>query len=228
MVIAPRFSEQEYPGHDGYNLGNMVNAKTGKTNPRDEWAFTVINDVFAYMQQQGITTQKQYYLFGNSAGCQFAHRMLTFAPVTSIKAAICAAAGWWTMADVEIPWPYGLEGSPVAVSQRQLADYFALPVLITVGRNDNDPYHPLLRRSYAAMAQGDSRLERARTYFLTAGQKAKRYKVPFNWTLTTVAGIGHNGGKMSAYGAEQVAWFEQHGTFKTGVQPMPVPFPDKP
>jgi poly(3-hydroxybutyrate) depolymerase len=215
IVIAPLYSEKDYPGNDGYNLGNLVNAKTDKVNPRGEWAFTVIDDLFANMQKQGITQQKQYYLFGNSAGCQFAHRMLTFVPEAKVKAAMCAAAGWWTMPDVENPWPYGLDGAPVDVTQKQLADYFALPVLITVGSKDSDPYHPLLRRSYAAMTQGDSRLTRAETYFLTAKQKAKRYKVPFNWQFTTLKGVGHNGEKMSAYGAEQFAWFEQHGKFKT-------------
>ncbi|WP_413735517.1 hypothetical protein ACL2XP_22755 [Sodalis sp. RH21] len=218
IVIAPRFGEEDYPGNDGYNLGNLVNSKTGKTNPRGEWAFTVISDVFASMQKQGITKQKQYYLFGNSAGCQFEHRMLTFAPDGNIKAAMCAAAGWWTMPDVENPWPYGLDNAPVAVSRKQLAAYFALPVLITVGSKDNDPYHPLLRRSYAAMAQGENRLERARSYFLTGKQKAKRYKLPFNWAFTTLEGVGHNGAKMSAYGAEQFAWFEQHGKFMTQEQ----------
>ena len=214
IVIAPRFSEADYPGNDGYNLGNVENAKTHQANPKGEWAFTVIDDLFADLQQQGITKQKNYYLFGNSAGCQFVHRMLTLVPEANVKAAICAAAGWWTMPDVENLWPYGLDKAPVKVTQKQLADYFAKPVLITVGEKDNDPYHPLLRRSYEAMAQGDSRLTRAQNYFLTAQQKAKRYKVDFNWRFTTLPDVGHSGSKMSAYGAEQFAWFEQHGDFK--------------
>lgn len=213
IVIAPLFSQTEYPGTEGYNLGNIENPKTQKVNPKGQWAFTVIDELFSDMQKQGITQQKNYYLFGNSAGCQFVHRMLTFVPEANVKAAICAAAGWWTMPDIENPWPYGLEQAPVKVSQKQLADYFAKPMLIAVGEKDNDPYHPLLRRSYQAMAQGDSRLTRAQTYYLTAQQKAKRYKVNFNWQFTTVPGIGHNGAKMSAYGAEQFAQFEQNGTF---------------
>ncbi|MFC0226965.1 hypothetical protein [Serratia aquatilis] len=213
IVIAPLFSEQDYPGNDGYNLGNIENPKTHKVNPKGEWAFTVIDDLFNDMRKQGITQQQSYYLFGNSAGCQFVHRMLTFVPEANVKAAICAAAGWWTMPDIENPWPYGLANAPVKVTQKQLADYFAKPVLITVGDQDNDPYHPLLRRSYEAMAQGDSRLTRAQTYFLTAKQKATRYKVEFNWRFSTLPGVAHSGSKMSAYGAEQFAWFEQHGEF---------------
>ncbi|AHG21540.1 hypothetical protein Z042_19455 [Chania multitudinisentens RB-25] len=214
IVIAPLFSEADYPGNDGYNLGNIENPQTHQLNPKGQWAFTVIDELFTEMQKQGITQQKNYYLFGNSAGCQFVHRMLTFVPEAKVKAAICAAAGWWTMPDVENRWPYGLDQAPVSVSQKQLADYFAKPVLITVGAKDNDPYHPLLRRSYEAMAQGDSRLTRAESYFLTAQQKAKRYKVEFNWRFSILPDVGHDGAKMSAYGAEQFAWFEQHGEFK--------------
>lgn len=215
IVIAPRFSPTDYPGNDGYNLGNIENVKTHKVNPRGAWAFTVIDDLFANLQQQGITKQKSYYLFGHSAGCQFVHRMLTFVPQANVKAAICSAAGWWTMPDVENPWPYGLSNAPVDVTQKQLEDYFAKPVLITVGDKDNDPYHPLLRRSYGALAQGNSRLARAQTYFLTAQQKAKRYKTKFNWRFTSLPGVAHNGAKMSAYGAEQFAWFEERGSFNT-------------
>ncbi|CPR17949.1 hypothetical protein [Brenneria goodwinii] len=217
IVIAPLFSTADYPGVDGYNMGNMENKQTNTPNPREAWAFSVIDRLFTDMQKQGITQQKSYYLFGNSAGCQFVHRMMTFVPEAKVKAAICAAAGWWTMPDVENPWPYGLDQAPVKVTQKQLTDYFAKPVLITVGAKDNDPYHPLLRRSYQAMAQGNSRLERAQTYYLTGQQKAKRYKVDFNWQFTTLPDVGHSGSKMSAYGAEQFAWFEQHGVFN--VQP---------
>ncbi|WP_227729700.1 hypothetical protein [Yersinia proxima] len=214
IVIAPYFSQQDYPGSDSYNLGNIINPQTGKLNPQGEWAFTVIDGLFTEMQKQGITRQKSYYLFGNSAGCQFVHRMLTLMPATKVKAAICAAAGWWTMPNIQTPWPYGLDNAPIAVSQQQLAHYFALPVLIAVGGKDNNPNHPLLRRSPQAQAQGDSRLQRAKAYFMAAEQQARHNIMPFNWQFTILSGVAHSGSKMSAYAAQQFGWFEQHGKFK--------------
>ena len=213
IVIAPYFSQQDYPGSDGYNLGNLINPQTGKLNPQGEWAFTVIDSLFTEMQNQRITQQKSYYLFGNSAGCQFVHRMLTLIPQPKVKAAICAAAGWWTLPNIQTPWPYGLKNAPIAVNRQQLVHYLALPVLITVGSKDNNPNHPLLRRSPHAMAQGDSRLQRAKTYFITAEQLAQHNKVPFNWQFTILAGVGHSGSKMSAYAAQQFGRFEQYGKF---------------
>ncbi|HDL6615430.1 TPA: hypothetical protein PXJ33_000365 [Yersinia enterocolitica] len=214
IVIAPHFSQQDYPGSDGYNQGNIINSQTGKLNPQGEWAFSVIDSLFAEMQKQGITQQKSYYLFGNSAGCQFVHRMLTLMPAPKVKAAICAAAGWWTMPTPQTPWPYGLDNAPITVSQQQLAHYFALPVLITVGGKDDNPNHPLLRRSPQAQAQGDSRLQRAKAYFMAAEQQARHNIMPFNWQFTILSGVAHSGSKMSAYAAQQFGWFEQHGKFK--------------
>lgn len=213
-VIVPEFSNKNYPGVDGYNLGNLTNTASGTTNPRSEWAFTAIDEMFKKMQALGITRQKSYYLFGNSAGCQFVHRMMTFVPESSVKSVICSAAGWWTLPDLENDWPYGLYHAPVKVTPEQLSRYFAKPVLITVGEQDNDPYHRLLRRSYQAITQGDSRLTRAKNYFLTSRQKAQLYKTKFNWSFTSVPGVAHNGAKMSAWAADEFAWFEKHGKFR--------------
>ncbi|HDL7748071.1 TPA: hypothetical protein PXP51_000357 [Yersinia enterocolitica] len=107
-----------------------------------------------------------------------------------------------------------VENAPIAVSQQQLAHYFALPVLIAVGGKDNNPHHPLLRRSPQALAQGNSRLQRARAYFMAAEQQARDNKRPFNWQFTILSDVGHSGSKMSAYAAQQFGWFEQHGKFK--------------
>ncbi len=212
-VIVPRFSEQDFPGAAGYNLGNLVDAKTHRKLPASQWAFTIVDTLFSQMQKQGITSQQQYYLFGNSAGCQFVHRMLTLLPQPQVKAAVCAAAGWWTLPDTDQHWPYGLRESPVPVSQQQLASYFAKPMLIAVGSEDDDPENHLLRRSKQAMAQGSNRLERAESYFTTSQQRAEQNNTPFNWHFMDLPDIGHSGSKMSVFAAGQFAWFEQHGEF---------------
>lgn len=212
-VIVPRFSEQDFPGAAGYNLGNLVDAKTHRKLPASQWAFTIVDTLFSQLQKQGLTSQQQYYLFGNSAGCQFVHRMLTLLPQPQVKAAVCAAAGWWTLPDTDQHWPYGLRESPVPVSQQQLASYFAKPMLIAVGSEDDDPENHLLRRSKQAMAQGSNRLERAESYFTTSQQRAEQNNTPFNWHFMDLPDIGHSGSKMSVFAAGQFAWFEQHGEF---------------
>lgn len=212
-VVVPRFSEQAFPGAAGYNLGNLVDGKTHHKLPPSQWAFTIVDTLFSQLQKEGITSQPQYYLFGNSAGCQFVHRMLTLLPQPQVKAAVCAAAGWWTLPDTDQHWPYGLRQSPVAVSQQQLDSYFAKPMLIAVGSEDDDPENHLLRRSKQAMAQGSNRLERAESYFTTSQQRAEQNNTPFNWHFIDLSDTGHSGIKMSVFAAGQFAWFEQHGGF---------------
>lgn len=212
-VIVPHFSEQEFPGAAGYNLGNLVDSKTHRRLPKSQWTFSMVDNLFTTLQKQGVTGQKQYYLFGNSAGCQFVHRMLTLLPEPNVKAAVCAAAGWWTLPDTDQRWPYGLREAPVAVNQQQLNDYFAKPVLIAVGAEDDDPENHLLRKSKQAMAQGTNRLERAESYFTTSQQRAEQNNTPFNWHFMDLSDIGHSGSKMSVFAAGQFAWFEQHNAF---------------
>jgi len=212
-VVVPHFSEQDFPGAAGYNLGNLTDSKTHHRLPKSQWAFSIVDNVFTTLQKQGITQQKQYYLFGNSAGCQFVHRMLTLLPEPNVKAAVCAAAGWWTLPDTDQRWPYGLREAPVAVSQQQLNDYFAKPVLIAVGAEDDDPENRLLRKSKQAMAQGTNRLERAESYFTTSQQRAEQNNTPFNWHFMDLSDVGHSGSKMSVFAAGQFAWFEQHNAF---------------
>src|SRR5471032_412356 len=212
-VVVPRFSEPDFPGAAGYNLGNLVDPKTHRKLPPSQWAFTIVDSLFSQLQKQGVTSQSQYYLFGNSAGCQFTHRMLTLLPQPRVKAAVCAAAGWWTLPDTDQRWPYGLRESPVAVSQQQLANYFAKPMLIAVGSDDDDPDNRQLRRSKEVMAQGTNRLERAESYFTTSQQRAEQNNTPFNWHFVVLPDTGHSGSKMSVFAAGQFAWFEQHGQF---------------
>jgi len=209
----PHFSEQDFPGAAGYNLGNLVDPKTHRHQPKSQWAFTIVDTLFTTLQKQSVTSQKQYYLFGNSAGCQFVHRMLTLLPQPNVKAAVCAAAGWWTLPDTDQRWPYGLREAPVAVNQQQLNDYFAKPVLIAVGSEDDDPENRLLRKSKQAMAQGTNRLDRAESYFTTSQQRAEQNNTPFNWHFIDLSDVGHSGSKMSVFAAGQFAWFEQHNAF---------------
>ena len=212
-VVVPLFSQSDYPGAESYNLGNLQNV-WHQTNSERQWAFSVIERLFSEMQRQGMTNQQSYYLFGNSAGCQFVHRMLMFIPQARVKAAICAAAGWWALPDKSVEWPYGLKNSPVMLTEKQIDNYLSKPMLITVGELDNDPEHRLLRRTPESMTQGANRLSRAANYYQIAQRYAKRAGVPFNWQFTTLSGAGHSGSKMSVYGAEQFGWFEVHGYFR--------------
>ncbi len=212
-IVVPRFTEQDFPGSYGYPLGNIQDPKTHRRLPKAQWGFTLVNDIFSAMRQQHLTTQSQYYLFGSSAGCQFVHRMLTLLPQAQVKAAICAAAGWWTLPDTDQRWPYGLRASPVKVDQTQLAAYFAKPLLIAVGNSDDDAENRLLRHSKGAMAQGTNRLDRAENFFTTSQQQAEQNYMPFNWHFVALPDVGNSDSRMAIYAAGQFSRFEQQHQF---------------
>lgn len=212
-VVVPKFSEQDFPGAAGYNLGNLADAKTHRKLPPAQWSFSLVNSLFSQLQKEGVTSQSQFYLFGNSAGCQFVHRMLTLLPQPEVKAAVCAAPGWWTLPDTDQRWPYGLRESPITVNQQQLASYFAKPMLIAVGSDDDNADNHALHFSKQVMAQGSNRLERAESYFTTSQQRAEQNNTPFNWHFVDLPDTGRSSSKMSVFAAGQFAWFEAHGQF---------------
>ncbi|MFZ4833420.1 hypothetical protein [Rouxiella sp. Mn2063] len=211
-IVVPRLSEQDYPGSNGYMLGNLQDPKTHHRLPKSQWAFTVVNNIFDAMRKQGITTQSQYYLFGNNGGCQFVHRMLTLLPQPEVKAAICSAAGWWTLPATDQHWPYGLREAPIKVSSDQLAAYFAKPILIAVGANDDEPENKL-QHSKQIAAQGNNRLERAENYFTASQQQAELNNMPFNWHFVALPDVGQNRSNMSVYAAGEFYRFEQQQAF---------------
>ena len=52
IVIAPEFSITDFPGGDGYNLGNVFvdgdNPLSSTLNPEEAWAFSVIEPLFDF------------------------------------------------------------------------------------------------------------------------------------------------------------------------------------
>lgn len=215
IVLVPHFSSEEYRGASRYNLGNMVDSSTRRPNPREEWAFSVIEPLFEEVATTLDSERESYYLFGHSAGCQFVHRLLIFVPESRTEAAICSAAGWWTLPDDDVAWPYGLKNAPVDIPPEQLERYYELPMLIVVGEGDSDPHHSMLRRSSRAMDQGEHRLERARHYFQVVQQQAERNERPLRWEFFTIPDANHGSRRMATFAADRFARFENGEGFST-------------
>ena len=202
LIVAPEFSMADYPGADQYNLGNMFNTE-GKPNPRACWSYPVIERVFQKVVKLTGSAQKRFYVFGHSAGAQFVHRMVLFAPPRSMAGAIAANAGWYTMPDFSEEFPYGLKGAPL--NKEGLKNAFICPLVIMAGDKDTDPHHKYLRRTPEAMSQGEHRLARSRTFFKAAQKEARALGTEFNWQYVLVPGVGHSNRKMSLFAAEYIA-----------------------
>jgi poly(3-hydroxybutyrate) depolymerase len=209
ILVVPEFSEADFPGSVGYAQGHTMDEK-GQPLPRNEWTFSYIEPLFDTVKAAARNQSEHYYLFGHSAGSQFVHRFLYFEPEARVAKAIAANAGWWTLPDPNIAFPYGLRGS--GVDDAALKTMLQRPLTVLLGTADTDPEDKNLRKTPQAEAQGPNRFVRGHTFFEAGKRRAEALQVPFGWKLETAPGIAHSDAGMSAFAAK--VWFEDSGGTK--------------
>ncbi len=190
LVFAPQFSQADFPGSRGYNLGRIGGG--GWLAARPDSPYTIVDGLFDAVRARTGTTRQRYFLYGHSAGAQFVHRFVYFMPEARIEAAIAANAGWYTMPDLGQLWPYGLDGT--GMTEKGLERALAQPLHILLGVNDRDRRDPNLRRTREAMAQGPHRFARGQTFMDAASLAAP--PGGFGWRVGTVPGAAHNNAQM--------------------------------
>lgn len=204
-VYAPEFSKRDFRGAEFYNLGGI-----GTEGP---YAYAAFEPLFEAILARG-STAEGYYLFGHSAGAQVVHRALLFEDLRHLHLAFAANAGWYTMPDENVRWPYGLAGTPA--NEDDLRVWFARPMMLLLGEEDTDPQDPNLRRSLEALSQGRHRFERGATFLYAARDKAAALKTPFVWRGGTVPGVAHDNAGMAKAAAPLIA---AHAETLTGDSP---------
>jgi endonuclease I/pimeloyl-ACP methyl ester carboxylesterase len=204
IVVAPEFSDNDYPGGDSYNLGNIFidgdNPSNSSLNSENEWAFSVLDPLFIQVKTLTNNISDSYDVFGNSAGGQFAHRLLMYKPTSPINRLISCASGWYTFTDNEIDFPYGLALSPA--EDLNLQSLFNKEMTVMVGALDNDPDAAGLRHTIQAELQGAHRLERATSFYNHSLSMSEAMSIPLAWTLEIIPGIGHDYESMAPFAAE--------------------------
>lgn len=148
------------------------------------------------------SSEKQYSLFGHSAGSQFVHRYLYYLPDARVRRYIAANAGWYTMPDFDTEYPYGLEDA--AISEAQLIAAFQKDVVVMLGREDLDHTDPDLRNTPEAKRQGKNRFIRGLTFFQVAKTNAEKLGVGLQWQLVVVDDAGHVNAEMALAAARLV------------------------
>jgi len=207
LLVVPEFSHEGWAGAEGYNLGRMHD-EAGNPLPEEQWAFGVIENVFDEVRQRFGSTRDRYTIYGHSAGAQFVHRFLLFAPDARFDAAVPANAGWYTMPVEDVAYPYGLRtgSGELLVNEERIRHAVERPVTILLGEEDNDPEASHLRRNDQADAQGIHRFERGHTFFRTAQERAAELGADFNWSIQTVPGVGHSNTRMAPAAVRALGW----------------------
>lgn len=202
IAVVPQFSKADFPGSRGYNTGYFAEPD-GTPRPRGAWSFAAIEPLFDDVRKRFGTNAPRYAIYGHSAGAQFVHRFVLFMPEARIEQAIAANAGWYTMPDPGVDFPYGLGDAPV--DEKGLAAALGKRLTLLLGTADIDRSDPDLRKTPEADAQGQHRLARGQTFFAKGQQAAAMREVPFGWTLETVPEVGHSNAKMATAAAKLLA-----------------------
>ena len=168
--------------------------------PRALWSFAAIEPLFDETRRRFGTAAERYTIYGHSAGAQFVHRFVMFMPEARIEQAIAANAGWYTMPDPALAFPYGVEGAPVAPDT--LKAVLAKPLTVLLGTADTDTADPDLRTTPEANRQGPHRFARGQSFFAEGRELAARLDAPFGWRMEHVPGVGHKNGLMAQAAAE--------------------------
>ena len=202
IVVVPHFPVKDFPSSNDYNLGHVFDAESGTIRPRQRWTFSAIEMLFDAVVARLGGSQTGYTLFGHSAGSQFVHRFLYFMPDARVQRYLAANAGWYTMPDFDIEYPYGLAGA--AIDKDRLIAAFGEDLVLMLGREDLDHTDPDLRNTPEARRQGRNRLARGLTFFDAAKATAEKLGVELNWRLVVVDDAGHVNAQMATAAAEFV------------------------
>lgn len=197
LVLVPEFPEDDFSDEE-YNLGAVVDSD-GDTKPPEEWTFRVVETLFTKVADEVGLQQREYSMFGHSAGAQFVHRYVEFGEHPHLRTAVAANAGWYTVPTDSEGFPYGLEDSPR--SEEDMAEAFATDLLVLLGADDNDPDDDSLRHDDGSDEQGQHRLERGLHFYAESREVAEDNDQPFVWRLSVVPGIGHDHTAMASAAA---------------------------
>jgi hypothetical protein len=205
LLLAPEFSrENGFPEDMHYNMGNLfvmdsLDNIIGK-NPKNDWAFSIIDPIFEYTVDITGNHSKEYLIYGHSAGSQFVHRFLYFIPDAKVGRAVCANAGWYTMPDFDQVYPYGLGRTPC--TEKDLQNIYQKNVTVLLAKQDTSTTSSSLRRTPEAMLQGKYRFERGNNFFTASKKMADSINAKFQWQLQTIHDAKHKNVQMKAKAAD--------------------------
>ena len=192
LLVVPSFTKDAWPTSREYPLGDVVDAH-GEALPKRDWAFPVVERAFEEAARRAGSTHARFVLYGHGAGAQFVVRYVFFMGSGHLERAVAAGAGWYLLPDDSFAYPYGLRGT--ALPESALREALAAPLVLMVGLDDVRT-DGILRNNEETLAQGATRVDRARFALRRGRERARALGVPFHWRLVEVPGVGHHPGAM--------------------------------
>jgi hypothetical protein len=118
-----------------------------------------------------------------------------YVPRARVSRAVIANAGWYTLPEAGIPYPYGLLNS--GITEKGLERFLSMPVTVLLGDKDNNPDDENLRKTELAKKQGPHRLARGAYFFASGNIAATKQDIAIVWNLARVHGADHSNRSMA-------------------------------
>ncbi|SIS55425.1 alpha/beta fold hydrolase [Paracoccus saliphilus] len=165
LIIVPHFTEKDWPHFQ----------RPGPAARADQALVELLNR----LALQFPACAGPVDLFGHSGGAQLAHRTAMLYPQRIARLNL-AAAGWYCLPNMSMPFPYGLgksdaRGAELWTRRKQagLAAYLGLEIRVFIGTRDTERDCALRVTPALDAGQGRTRHDRARSY-VEAVRKAAR------------------------------------------------------
>ena len=207
VVIAPEFPNSETKSKWGYDLGfgashyqygNIMNSSV--CNSEELWSYNIIEALFDHFKECVGGKQKNYRMYGMSAGGQFVCRYVMAMPHARLERACAASPSSWAY-----PYPEGLTndagnvyGWPYSAKNTSFANDDAMRVflqkklLLMCGVNDSDENSSSLDKNAGAMAQGKHRYERMLNFYDACQKRATQLGITCAFEMRAVEGVAHS------------------------------------
>lgn len=203
LIVAPEFENKFYKYiTNDYQEGNLFTF-FGTKNPKEKWAYTVVENIFDHIKTVNNITNEHYDIFGHSAGGQFVHRMVMLMPESRIGTAISANSGFYSLPFEDLEFPYGFKSTGMDF-RSDLEKAYKKRLVILLGELDNDPNLGTIRKTDLAMEQGVHRLERGTNFYNLNKELISKNNWTFNWEMDTIKNVGHDYTKMSESAIEWI------------------------
>jgi pimeloyl-ACP methyl ester carboxylesterase len=181
IVLAPVFSDYRYG--DYQRLG-----RRGRGS-RADLALQRLTSHVIY--EWGLVSSK-FYIYGHSGGAQFAHRYAMAYP-QDVAALGLSAAGWYTLPDGDLPYPYGIRATSDSYGLTlEPRDFLRVPACVFVGEDDISRDGAFNRSDKLDSMQGRNRIERAAYWVETMSRAAKQLGYDTRYSLHVLRDADHD------------------------------------
>ena len=193
VIAVPEFNYDDWP-LSGYNLGNIFTTQdgSGELNEVDKWSFKIVARIHTELSTFCGLIDSTYQMWGFSGGGQFVHRLAMFIPDPLIVRYIVCSPGWYTLPDLQIPFPYGLKNRQLHYTEADIKAFTELPAILMCGTEDVERDKDF-NTEIKADTQGANRFARAQFFY----DYLKKVNPGTTWEFVEVPDIAHEASKMA-------------------------------